>query len=424
MAVKVHVPIELLAHIVTYLGGDNATLRNLCLSSRALHAVSFPLLFSARDFRALGCDYLAPFLPYVHELRVSWKPDMHRNGDAEVLAKSLGPHLSPEATPRLQKLVIRGISADGMAYLNTLGDAFKGFSSLTALHLNETGHRNMRDVQVLISALPRLEHLFLNALTWISPEYNECPDGESAFLERPALKSLRVSPVYPSCMIPLLVWLGRTPSARTLQTLEVPSSARIGPDAVPHFGPSVHHLCTPIRGLRPTSLDKYTCLESLELHVGIDDFMMRQYARLPDILVALPNPAALRALTLYVPFEAVFSFPGALDVFARVDDILSSHRVQLDGSSAVPTSGQPSIGTPGQVGESKGGFDALDEVNIVLQHTRALEERDRAEADWCQRLNMPKTGELRKMSVRFEWDTSMMHSFVRGPGGFGKGMCL
>ncbi|KAJ8494777.1 hypothetical protein ONZ51_g2123 [Trametes cubensis] len=216
MVAQVHVPIELLAHIVTYIGGDNATLRNLCLSSRALHAVSYPLLFSARDFRALGCNHLAPFLPCVHEIRISWKPDMHRNGDAGVLAKSLTPHLSAETTPRLQKLVIRGISADGMTYLNTLGDAFKSFTSLTALHLNETGHRNMRDVQVLISALPRLQHLFLNALTWISPEYNECPDGESEFLERPALKSLRVSPVYPSCMIPLLVWLGRTPSARDL----------------------------------------------------------------------------------------------------------------------------------------------------------------------------------------------------------------
>ncbi|KAH9902738.1 hypothetical protein C8Q73DRAFT_671552 [Cubamyces lactineus] len=424
MVAQVHVPIELLAHIVNYLGGDNATLRNLCLSSRAFHAVSYPLLFSARDFRALGCGYLAPFLPCVHEIRISWKPDMHRNGDAGVLARSLGPHLSAETTPRLQKLVIRGIGADGMAYLNTLVDAFKGFTSLTALHLNETGHRNMRDVQVLISALPRLQHLSLNALTWISPEHNKCPDGESEFLERPALKSLRVSPVYPSCMVPLLVWLGRTPSARTLETLEVPPSARIGPDAVPHFGPSVRHLSVPIRGLRPSALAKYTCLESLELYVGVDDFMMRQCARLPDLLAALPRPGALRALTLYLPFETAFSLPGSLDVFERVDDVLFGHRIQYDGSSGVPAPAAPSSGAAGENDELQGPFDALDEVKVVFQHTRALEERDRAEADWCQRLHMRKAGELGKMSVRFEWDASMMHAFVRGPGGLGRGMCL
>lgn len=249
MPVTARLPVELLAHITSYLGDDRTTLRSLCVSSHALHAVSYPILFSVRDFRALGTPYLKPFLVYLSELRIGWRPDMHGAKDASVLARFLAPYLSAEATPRLRKLTIRGIGADGMVYLNTLGDTLKDFSMLTTLHLNETYHRNMRDVQLLVNALPHLAHLHLNAITWANAEFNDCGD-DCEFLARPALKTLRVSPVYPNCMLPLLAWLAHTPTARTLRTLDVPFTARIGPDALSHFGPSVQHLSVPLRGLQ------------------------------------------------------------------------------------------------------------------------------------------------------------------------------
>ncbi|KAI9061093.1 hypothetical protein FKP32DRAFT_1655045 [Trametes sanguinea] len=401
---KVCFPFELLAHIVGYIGDDNAALRNLCLSSRALHAISYPLLFAVRDFRALGYAHLKPFLPYVRELRISWKPDMHRDRDAQVLARALEPHLSSEVTPRLQKLVIRGISADGMAYFNTLSKALHSFACLTSLLLNETHHRNMRDVQVLLTSLPRLAHLSLNALTWISAEYNECADSESAeFLDRPALKSLRVSPVYPSCMLPLLVWLARTPTARTLQTLEVPPAARIGPDVLSHFGQSVRHLSVPMRGLRPALFEKYTALESLDVFVGIDDFLTRQYARLPEVVEALSCRETLRNLTIHVPHDATVTVGGSSDVFSRMDDILFGPVNRMDDDA---TAGE-------ETSPASSSFVMLREFKLVFQTAGAVKAQDREDVDWTQRLQMRRASERGKLSIRFERDeTSVARPLV------------
>ncbi|OSC98262.1 hypothetical protein PYCCODRAFT_1427927 [Trametes coccinea BRFM310] len=404
--VKILFPFELLAHIVGYIGDDNDALRNLCLSSRALHAISYPLLFALRDFRALQYAHLKPFLPYVRELRISWKPDMQRDRDAEVLARSLQPYLSSEATPRLQKLIIRGISADGMAYLNTLSPALNSFASLTSLLLNETYHRDMRDVQVLITSLPHLAHLSLNALTWISPDFNECPDSESTeFLDRPALRSLRVSPVYPSCMLPLLTWLARTPTACTLQTLEVPATARIGPDALSHFGQSVRHLSVPMRGLRPTLFEKYTSLESLDVYVGIDDFLTQQYARLPEVVEVLPCRGTLRNLTIHIPHEATVTVGGPSDVFGRLDDILFGPAKAVNDEA-----------TPGHEESPPFSFAMLREFKIVFQTAGMAKMQDREDTDWCERLQMWRASELGKLAIAFERDETMAYAFACRPG--------
>ncbi|KAI0634921.1 hypothetical protein C8Q77DRAFT_1072292 [Trametes polyzona] len=391
-----HVPVELLAHIVSFLGDDRIALRNVCLSTRALHAVSFRLLFGVRDFRALGAPYLEPFLRFLHELRISWKPDMHGGKDGQVFSRLLTPYLSSSAVPCLQKLTIRGISTDGMTFLNGLHDSFKAFDALTTLDLNETCHRNMRDVQILLCAFPRLAHLRLNAMTWTSPEFNEC-DDEPELFERPALKSLRVSPIYPACMLPLLRWLARTPSARTLSTLDVPIHARIGPDALPHFGPSVRQLSVPLRGLTPNeSLTGYVTLASLTLYVRIDDLLMRSYERLPDIIETLPTPAALHELEIHIPYEAAVTLVGPLDALKRVDDILfgaGPRRIPVDTKDA-----------PRSTAHATSRFNVFTEVRVVLLSTTAPSEETRADAAWATRLHMPRAGALGRLSVRFGRD--------------------
>ncbi|KAI0827197.1 hypothetical protein BC628DRAFT_1435495 [Trametes gibbosa] len=398
MPAVVHLPVELLSHIVSYLGDNRDTLRALCLSNHLLHAVSYPLLFAVRDFRGLGAPYLAPLLRYLCEIRISWKADMHGGRDAQVLSRFLAPYLSAEGTPRLQKLTIRGLSTDGMTYLNTLGDIFGTFGSLTSLHLNETYHRNMRDVQLFICALPHLTHLHVNAVTWTSPEFNTCDGEEDCDLfTRPALKHLRISPVYPSCMLPLIVWLARTPSARSLQTFDIPRQARVGPDALPQFGSSVRHVLVPLSGIQPgKTMQSYVSLSSLTLYVRVDDFLTRNYERLPDVIKALPSPAELRELEIHVPYEAVINFVGILGAFSRLDDLLfcpidptttdSESRVEQGHSCTTPR------------------FDSLFELRVVLLSVSTPDPKEREGTDWATQLRMPRAAALGRLSVRFGHD--------------------
>ncbi|KAI0672600.1 hypothetical protein C8Q78DRAFT_990981 [Trametes maxima] len=309
-------PVELYAHIVSFLDDDRPALRALSLSSRTLHALSHPLLFATRDFRALAYAHLQPFLPHLDLLRLFWRPDMHGDRDAQVLASSLAPHLSPTSIPRLRALALRGISADGTAYLATLAPALTAFPALTSLSLTCTYHRHMRDVQTLLSrhTLPRLAHLHLHAVTWFVPDHNDdCADSDpDALAAGPALTSLRISPVYPSCMRPLLAWLARTPTALSLRALDIPPDSRMGPDALRLFASSMSTLAT------------YTDLESLALSVGMDDVLTRNDARLPDLLAAVAHSPRLRAIELRIPYAAgpAPDNERTHDILARVDRVL------------------------------------------------------------------------------------------------------
>ncbi|KAI0370962.1 hypothetical protein BV20DRAFT_943033 [Pilatotrama ljubarskyi] len=394
----VRLPFELLAHIVSYLDHDHAALRNLCLASHALHAVSYPLLFAARDFRTLDRPYLQPFLPFLSELRISWKRDMHPDREVQVLTKHLAPHLSPHRTPRLRALAIRGISSDGMAYLNTLGGALKAFTALTTLSLQCTYHRDLSSVQTLLCALPHLAHLYLDTVSWVSPgsyESDRCADPASSAAEPlagPALKSLRLSLVYPSCMLPLVAWLARTPTARSLQTLHVPAQARMGPDVLRHFGASVRGLCVPLRGLEPSSLKNYTSLASLTLYVGVD-VLTWQYGELPELLENLPCRASLQRLEIHVPYEAVTTLGSTLDVLARVDEVLFG-KCPCGHNPSKTDSADPEP-------ETRPGFPALAELRLVLLTSGDPDEQERADTEWGVRLHMRRADSVGRLVVRF-----------------------
>ncbi|KAI0759388.1 hypothetical protein BD413DRAFT_487895 [Trametes elegans] len=369
-------PVELLAHVLSFLRTDLDALRSVCLASHVLHAV----LFAVRDLRTVDRGYLKPFLP----LPISSRPDMHRDRDVHVLTRDLAPSLSPHITPRLHTLLVRGIGSSGMAYLSTLAALFKSFPSLTTLVLNETTHRDMHDVQLLISSLPHLAHLSLNALTWISPDYDDEPDNEPDLFHRPALNSLRVSPVYPSCMLSLLSSLARTPTAHTLRTLDVPATAHIRSGALSPFGPSLRHLSVPLRTLRPTDLARYPALQSLTLFLGRDDCHSHHPSHLPDILAALPHlshpdraPVPL-TVTIHLPSDPTCATDRALDMLARVDKAL------FGDASAVP------------------------ELTLVFLCARAFDNRDGSSdaplADWRARLRMPRAAALGRLAVRVERD--------------------
>ncbi|KAI0640503.1 hypothetical protein C8Q79DRAFT_880247, partial [Trametes meyenii] len=322
MSLSVLLPVELFAHILAFLRDDRPTLRSLSLSTRTLHALAYPLLFTARDFRALSHTHLRPFLVHLGELRVFWRPDMYGDRDAHVLASSLAPHLSPKYIPRLHTLALRGIGTDGMAYLNTLAPALGAFSALTTLSLTSTYHRHMRDVQSLLSptTLPHLAHLHLHAVTWFMPDYNDCDhDDVHARTTGPALTSLRVSPVYPSCMRPLLTWLARTPTAHSLRALDIPPETRMGADVLHLFASSksIRHLVAPLRGLQPETLAKYTHLETLALSVGMDDVLTRHDARLPDLLAAVAHNPHLRVIEVRLPYVAGSTYVGPSDALGR-----------------------------------------------------------------------------------------------------------
>ncbi|KAH9855592.1 hypothetical protein C2E23DRAFT_723862 [Lenzites betulinus] len=398
MPAIVRLPLELLSHIVSYLGDDHDALRALCLSNQVLHAVSFPLLFSVRGFRRLGAPYLKPLLRHLSELRIAWKPDMHGGRDAEVLARFLAPYLSVEEIPRLQKVTIRGINVDGMSYLNTIGNTLKTLTSLTSLHLNETYHKNLRDVQLLIHALPHLTHLYMNAVTWTNPEFNTC--GEDCdLLGRPELKYLCVSPVYPSCTLPVLDWLARTPSARSLRTLDVPMQARIGPEALARFGPSVYHVLVPLSGLQPgKSMQNYVSLTKLTLYVRIDDVFTRNYERLPDLIAALPSPSKLRELEMHVPHEAAVKRARFLDPFSRLDDILFCH------TDSATTELKPSVAMEPDSPCTPRRFDAFVALRVVLLTVRMPDPEEREATDWAVRLHMPRAATLGRLSVQFQQD--------------------
>ncbi|KAI0640362.1 hypothetical protein C8Q79DRAFT_1015307 [Trametes meyenii] len=172
----VRLPIKLFTQILAFLRNDRPTLRSLSLSTRTLHALTYPLLFTVRDFRALSHTHLRPFLIHLSELRVFWRPDMYGDRDAHVFASYLAPHLSTKSIPRLHTLALHGIGTDGMAYLNTLAPTPSAFSALTTLSLTSTYHRHMHDVQSLLSptTLPHLAHLHLHAVTWFMPDHNDC----------------------------------------------------------------------------------------------------------------------------------------------------------------------------------------------------------------------------------------------------------
>ncbi|KAI0350956.1 hypothetical protein OH77DRAFT_987023 [Trametes cingulata] len=354
---------------------------------------------------------------------------MARDREVAILSQYLAPHLSPEKTPRLRALMVRGMSSEGTTFLNTLGDTLKGFASLTTLSLLCTCHRSMRDVQQLVCALPRLTHLYLDTVSWFSPAYDGCGDSSEGPAEGPALKYLRVSAVYPACMLPFLAWLSRTPTARSLWSLEIPSEARMGPEVLKHFGASVRHLYVPLRGLQPgSSLNEYTSLTSLTLYVGIDDLTWK-YNELPELLETLPAPsrASLSRLELHVPYQVVSNGGAVLDVLARVDAVVfgggsgvaerpsPKPEAECESGSEAETgtrtsaSGSPNPSDAGPLLEvsslsttrSKTNFPALTEVAFIILSPSTLSEQDRADAEWSARLQLGRADRLGRLDVRF-----------------------
>lgn len=261
-----HLPFELLDHIVSFLPDDIRSLSNLSRSCHVLDVISKPHLFSVLDFRRLSCTDLAAFRRFVKELHITWQLDMLNGPENELLERLLIPYLSPDITPRLQSLVLRGIGSRGTEFMSTQGEALGSFTSLTSLTLWETHHPRFRDVQELICALPHLKTLRVHTVSWnqdptyasgppvVNPDIDPAVSGIIDDLQGPKLDVLRVSPTFPEKTLVLLRWLAATPSQDSLKTLDIPYAAHQASAIVPLFGPSVTSLVTPVRllqGMRP-----------------------------------------------------------------------------------------------------------------------------------------------------------------------------
>ncbi|OJT02552.1 hypothetical protein TRAPUB_6920 [Trametes pubescens] len=246
----------------------------------------------------------------------------------------------------------------------------------TILHLNETCHLSMRDVQLLVSALPHLAHLHLNAIPRTSAGSNDCGD-DNELLAHPALKTLRVSPVYPNCM------LSRKSTAHALRILDVPFTARIDPNALPNFGLFLHRLSFAAFHLTLVTMKDYTALTSLTLFVRINNILTRSYRRLPEVVATLPA-AGLRSSA------SSRSISRTRPPLSSPSSVTRSHASTNVLFGASPAEVIAKLYTDDTTGGARATerLYALAQLRVVLLTSNSLGEAERAEANWGVYLHM------------------------------------
>lgn len=407
-------PFELLEHIVSFLSSNLLALSNVSLSCHVLDVIAKPLLFTVLDFRRLGNSDIAPFRQFAKELHITWHMDMFNEMEAELLDRLLLPHLSPDAIPRLHRLVVRGIGARGTEYLGIHAEAFTAFASLTSLTLRETHHPRFCDVQTLICALPHLKTLHAHTVSWTKGSGNEGEPAAEVFLQRPRLETLHVSPTFPEKTLTLLRWLAQTPSQESLKVFDIPYPANHAAALVPLFGPSVQTLVTPVRMLQgatcdcisrcttaetfsyyltASSVERYTALTSLTLLMHKYHSKAAHWGALTAVLSSLPSPALLRTLTIQLELKRMRSEDELVhavvqaEMLEKADGILFPNpQDSLERTQEVP----------------RRSFTMLEEVQFVVKTSLKLSEPRSTVFAGLVRGLMSRTDAHRKLRVVFE----------------------
>ncbi|RPD60955.1 hypothetical protein L226DRAFT_53108 [Lentinus tigrinus ALCF2SS1-7] len=379
-------PVELLEHITSFLQDDTRALRNLSLSSRTLDAVSKPHLFATIDFRRLGCPELRPLFCHVKELQVTWQVDMFQTNEMQLLDRLLVPSLSPEALPRLQRLVVRALGTRGTRFLSMQRKAFVPLTSLTTLTLWETYHQNLRDVQMLICALPYLKTLHFSTVSW-GKDLDYIPLIPEPLPDGPHLETLYVSSTYPEKTLVLVGWLAQTPTGQSLKNLHIPFFAHNAPALVPFFGPMVQCLSVPVRRLHASSLARYTSLESLVLLLHKYHPGTGRWEELPIVLASLPSSGLLRSLTLQLELERLHSDEELSDAVLHNGPLQEADRVLF------PESGTDDGATQ---------FANLCEVSVVVRTSFSPTKSKRDEFEGVIRRLMQRTVAHGQLVLLFE----------------------
>lgn len=150
----------------------------------------------------------------------------------------------------------------------------------------------------------------------------------------------------------------------------------------------------------------YTALTSFTLFVRIDDILVRNYERLPEVIATLPAPALLRELEIHIPYEAATVTPGPLDCLEHVDDIL------FGAGLAETVAKFNTDDTTGAARETQR-FDALAQLRVVLLTSGPLSETERTKTDWGARLHLPRAAARGRLEVRFGRDQRYVLAHAR-----------
>ncbi|KAI0325314.1 hypothetical protein GY45DRAFT_1330454 [Cubamyces sp. BRFM 1775] len=371
-------PSELVVGIVHALDGDVKALRNVALTSRVLLPIAREVLFEVVNLRALNRTCIQPYFSAIKELRIV--------GTIQGMACALSKPptsliLYPQAFIKLKAL--RLIDAGQLFYMRiplSFLTAVTRLTALTELTLSGATFVHLGHVQSLICYLDRLSRLSLRNIEFCQDTitistYTPLPVRIAPVAAvRPSLSHLSIAPLNSTtASAQVAQWLGSGPSRDSLTTLVLPHLSQAPYVVLNCFGPSVEHLCMPLRELDTSAydgyLDGYTNLRTLTVFMEAYNTSQGSWYLLPPFLErGIPAAEQLHTITIDVRIGYPMSLSSAIDWTAldRLNDVLDDVK-----------------------------FKALQRVVVIMQWREALGWKP----DWTEREAVARSVRARLYSL-------------------------
>ncbi|KAI0752958.1 hypothetical protein C8Q80DRAFT_1097379 [Daedaleopsis nitida] len=326
-------PSELVRLILENLYRDVQTLRAVSLTCNTLLPVAREFLFAVVGSDAVREECVRPYLHCIVELR--FRPVNSLVSSCRTPIHEILWQLDPQLFPRLTAITLLGLQFwDVVAMPPSAFRKLSQLPSVTELTLSGMSFLGLQHVQAFICALPQLETLKLHRITYGDPSLARrlavplMRQGVNLTLP-PGLARLAFSPdMTTRATSEVAEWLGKSPTAATLETIIVPFSTRSPHYVVSRFGPSVRHLSMPVHGLDNMTdngqFHGYTNLRTLTVFMDSYNMSPGSWYMLVPFLERGPPSRMIQKLTIDVRIEFPTDLSAVVDwaVLDRINDML------------------------------------------------------------------------------------------------------